>query len=263
MSNNTAPAIRTVCTVFKTIGADLPKPVAQAIADLETLSTAVANIKPPTVEDIYAAAADAILDGRDPFEDEQVRGLTAARSFSGHGDLQAGINNIGHDRIAEAMTAHADTLVGILKEAVDTAGQRLTATHAILGDVDLEDSETILQMGTKAATAWVQAKAAIETIDQVIPGWYYLAELTRFASASMDPSLRLADLDLDTINKVGRKAKPWAIVKAGGTIDLATRTTARQRPEAYAKALTAQSDNHDAAYHKAAQQRFGSAPIYI
>jgi flagellar hook-basal body complex protein FliE len=262
-SNNSSSAIRAVCTALKSIGADLPKPVAQAIADLETLTTAVASIKPPTAEDVFEAAADAILDGRNPFDDEQVRALTAARNFSGSGALQEGIKNAGQDRIAQAMTANADTLVGILKEAVDAAGKKLTAAHAILGDVDLEDSETILQMGTKAAAAWVQAKTAIQTIDNVIPGWYWLAELTRFANASIDPSFRLADLDLDTIEKVGRKANAWAIVKAGGTIDLATRTTAKQRPEAYAKALTARGNDHAAAYQKAVQRVYGSAPIHI
>lgn len=262
-SNNSASAIRTVCKVFKTIGADLPKPVAQAIADLETLSTAVASIKPPTAEDVFEAAADAILDGRNPFDDEQVRGLTAARNFSGSGALQEGIKNAGHNRVAEAMTANADTLVGILKEAVDAAGKKLTAAHAILGDVELDDSETVLQMGTKAAAAWVQAKTAIETIDQVLPGWYWLADLTRFANASIDPTFRLADIDLHIIEKVGRKANAWAIVKAGGTIDLATRTTAKQRPEAYAKALTARDTANDGAFQKAWGRAHGSAPIYI
>lgn len=261
-SNNSASAIRTVCNVLKTIGADLPKPVAQAITDIETLTTAVANIKPPTAEDVYNAAADAILDGRNPFDDEQVRGLTAARNFSDSGALQEGIKNAGHNRVAEAMTANADTLVGILKEAVDAAGKKLTASHAILGDVELGNSETILQMGTKAAEAWVQAKTAIDTIEKILPGWYWLADLTRFANASMDPSLRLADLDLATIEKVGRKANAWAIVKAGGTIDLATRTTAKQRPEAYAKALTARDADNEGAFRKAYTQARGSAPIH-
>jgi hypothetical protein len=247
-SNNSASAIRAVCTVLKTIGADLPKPVAEAIADLETLTTAVASIKPPTAEDVFEAAAAAILDGRNPFDDEQVRGLVAARNFSDSGALQEGIKNAGHNRVAEAMTANADTLVGILKEAVDAAGKELTAAHAILGDVELGNSETILQMGTKAAAAWVQAKTAIDTIEKVLPGWYWLADLTRFASASMDPSFRIADLAIDTIEKVGRKANAWAIVKAGGTIDLATRTTAKQRPEAYAKALQEREDHNAGAF---------------
>lgn len=262
MTHN-APTARTLITVFMDLGAELPEPVTQSIQNVEALTTAAAAVNVPTAEDIHEAAADAILEGRNPFEDQRVQALAAARSFSDSGALQQGINGVAYNRVIAAFTAHADELVDTLKKEVDAAGAKLTAAHAILGEVDLKDTETILALGPKAAEAWIDAKAANTTIDRLLTGWYWLADLTRFASPSLSPTFRLADLDIDTIQAIGRKANAWAIVKAGGTIDLATRATAKERERRYSAGLKAQAAERDSATQAAVRRKYGTASMHI
>jgi len=69
----------------------------------------------------------------------------------------------------------------------------------------------------------------VDRLNALGQAWAALAELTRFGSAGGYPVLRLADLDVDTLDKVGRTADSWTIVRAGARIELADRTTMPQR----------------------------------
>lgn len=214
-------------------GATYPKTVAKAIDERAKLTASAAAIAQPSADDVAAAVADAIIGGRDPLEDETVRRLTTARAIAGPtGDaLRGGVDRAAETRIIAAMTTEADAIITAFRTAIADAGATLAASWRILGDLELNDSVAVLKMGPDASRAWTDARDAQKRIRAIDDGWYGLAELTRFASSSDPKTLRLADVNLETFEKLGRTAEPWAIVRAGITLDLADRTTIRERVE--------------------------------
>ncbi|MDV8148544.1 hypothetical protein [Arthrobacter sp. B10-11] len=246
----TSAQISQIRSTFKKIDAAFPKPVAQAIANLDTLATAGNSLPIPSSEKLYDAAADAVLSGGDMLEDSNVIRIITAQILGGNtgGSLSYGLSQAGARRIAAALTEHADAVLAILKDKTDTAGEILASSHEVIGDLDLSESERILGLGPDAAMAWAAAKVSAQTVRECSQAWFSLADLTGFTSSSLAPSLRIADLDLATFEKVGRAAAPWDIVRAGGTIDLATRTTAKERSTGYSAALQERQDHNDGAF---------------
>lgn len=212
-------------------GAAYPKAVAKALEDTEKLPAAVAALAAPSVDDIAAAVVDCLTAGRDPLDDEHVRRLTTAATLAGPSGnaLTGGVARAGERRVVAALTAEVDTMLATLGAAVAEAGTTLTAAWRILGDLELTDSTAVLKMGPDASRAWTDALDAQKRIRTLDGGWYGLAEATRFASTTDAPTLRLADLSLEQFEKLGRKAEPWDIVRAGVAIELADRTTIRER----------------------------------
>lgn len=248
----TSAQISHIRTTFTNIGATFPKPVAQAIADLDTLATAGASLRAPSSEHLYAAAAEAVLSGGDMLDDSDVIRIITAQILAGPTGqaLSYGLSQAGSQRITAAFTEHADAVLAALKEKTDAAGGILASSYDVIGDLDLSESELILSKGPDAAMAWAAAKVAAQTVRECGSAWFSLAELTRLTNTNIAPTLRIADLDLDTFEQVGQAADPWAIVKAGGTIDLATRTTAKERTTRHATARQARQDENSGAFTK-------------
>lgn len=227
----TTTRVGLIRTAVTAAGANLPKPVAQAVADHDKLAALTGAIPVVTAEQIEDAVADALLAGRDPLDDEHVRRLATSRALTGDRGqgIAYGVPLAAERRVVAALTAHADDILATLHAAADTASATLTAAHDILGDHDLGESELILRLGADAARAWAEARDAVQALRVIDRAWTALAELTRFAPASTDPTLRLADVTLEQYERVGRKAAPWDLVRAGAVIDLADRTTIRDR----------------------------------
>lgn len=248
-----------VRNTFKNIGAAFPKPVAQAIADLDTLDAAGNSLRAPSSEHLYAAAAEAILSGGDMLEDSNVIRIITAQILAGPTGqaLSYGLTVAGSQRLAAALTDHADAVLAILKDKADAAGQILADAHAIIGDHELSESELILSKGPAAATAWAAATESAQTVRECSQAWFSLADLTGLTSSSLAPTLRIAALNLATFEKVGRAADPWDIIRAGGTIDLATRTTAKERSEGISRAIQERQDYNAEAFGRAYKQIHG------
>ncbi|WP_148574958.1 hypothetical protein [Nocardioides caldifontis] len=217
---------------FTAIGATLPKPVTTALTDADKLAHAN-PIPSVTGEQIADAIAACILEDRDPLTDDEVQRLVTAQALGGvtGRNVTYGLGTAGERRVVAAMRAHADTILGALSKAARTAGETLTDAHAIIGDHDLGESEVVLKLGPEAARRWAEARDALTLLRKIDGAWVALANLTRFASTTVEPALRLADLNLATFEKVGRKADAWAIVRAGAVIDLADATTIRERSQ--------------------------------
>lgn len=116
-------------------------------------------------------------------------------------------------------------------------------------------------MGPLAGRAWAEARDAVTTIRVIDRAWTALADLTGLAPASVDPTLRLADLTLEQFEKVGRKADPWSIVRAGGTIDLADRITIRERTEKISRARQQRQSQAEESYREKARRTHGTAIV--
>lgn len=243
-----SPSLALLTLTFKALDIELPEAVTKAFKDRDTITAAGAKFSTPSHEEITRAVASCILAGTDPTKDETVQHLTATRALAASGSLDYGLRKEADRLIAEALTSNADEVVASLKEQVDAAGKVLADAHEILGDLELDDAEKILSIGPRAATAWVAAKAAIKTIQDGSAAWSSLADVTRFASTGIHPVLRIAALDLDTFEKVGRTADAWTLVRSGATISLATRTTMAERIRNHAQAIQDRQDYNAGAY---------------
>lgn len=228
MSLNNAH-ISLIRQAFTTIGATLPKGVTQALADRDTLTAA--TVPAATHDQIADAIAECVLAGRDPLDDEDVRRLAVSRALAGghlH-DFSHLLKASAERRVINALAANADEILARLAAPADKAGDTLADARRILGRVELSESEAILKKGPDAARAWGEAREAVHLLRVIDSAWVAMANLTGFASPTADPTIRIADVDMEIFEKVGRKAEPWAIVQAGGTIKLADATTIRER----------------------------------
>lgn len=224
-------------------GASLPEAVDQAARDLDTLTELARAFTSPTNAQIQDALAEAMLEGRDPLDDAQLRRLTTAQALTGNDGraVAYGVPQAGERRLVAALVEHADDILVTLHEAAAKHSANLSTAHALIGDVDLTEADQILRLGPNAARAWAEARDAVQELKIIDRAWTSLAELTRFASSSTEPALRLAALTLEQFDQVGRKADAWAIVRAGAVIDLADRTTIRERTQALSHARQTRS----------------------
>ncbi len=219
----TSAQIATVRQAVSAAGSTFPKAVTKALADRDKVAVAAAGYATARPDELGDAIVTCLLAGRDPADDEQVRHLTTSRAIAGaSGGLLLAVQDAVERRLIAALRGSVDDLVGIFSSAAAAAGDKLANAHELIGDADLSDSGRILALGPDAARAWAEARDAQQLIRTIDAGWVALAALTGFADGSpYDATLRLADLDAETHEKVGRKAEPWDIVRAGGTIDLA------------------------------------------
>lgn len=230
-------------TAITAAGATFPKDVVQALADRDKIAQASSDFLAPSADQVADAIAGCLLRGEDPADDEHVRHLTTASAISSpSGGYSMNVTAAADRRVVAALEANADVIIGILAEAAAKAGAKLANAFRVIGDHDLTDEAFILRLGPDGARAWVEAREAQQQLRALERGWGALANMTHFANISGDPTNRIADLDLETWEKVGRKADPWAIVCAGGTISLADRHSIRERTARLADARQERQD---------------------
>lgn len=234
---------------LKSLNITLPQAVTDAIEIAAKANAAADGIQKPPTGLLGAAIAAALLAGRDPAADKEVQHLCTLDAIL----ATAGptVRAWGVDRITAALTEHADEMLETWRVASITAGENLTATFEMVGDIGLNDSETFLRRGPQGATQWALARTAIDTLKNLAQAWAALAELTHFGSVSGYPVLRLAELDADTLDKVGRTADAWTLVRAGARIELADRTTMPERIAQLAADRLERTENQAAEYQTA------------
>ena len=246
--NNATAQLGLISAAMVAAGTPWPKPVSKALADRDAIVAAARSLEAPHPSVVAAAATDALLAGRDPFDDDQVRRHAVAAALGGEqgGMFARNVSSYAEQRVVDALDP--DAIVAALKAAANEAGGVLTAAHGVLGDVQLNEAAIILRLGPAAAQAWTDARAAEKRLRVLGTGWHALATMTRFASADLLPTLRLADVSLEQFEKLGQRADAWSLVRAEVTIDLADRITARERPERLARERQAREAGIDASW---------------
>lgn len=212
---------------LKHLNIALPKPVTEAIELAAKANAAADGVAPAPSGLLGSTIAAALLAGRDPAADKEVQRLcTLAAILATAG---SSVRVWGVDRITATLTEHADEMLETWRAESVTAGENLKAAFDLVGDIEFSESEAFLRVGPEGAQAWANARTAVETLKNLAQAWAALAELTHFGSVSGYPALRLAELDADTLDKVGRTADAWTLVRAGARIELADRTTMPER----------------------------------
>ena len=261
--SNLAAFLGLLRRAMKAADANFPKPVATALADRHKIAERVSALPTGSHQAVMSAVAAALLDDRDPLDDDQVRRMVIARSITGESTqtLAYGVEKSAETRIIDALTEHADDIIDNLKRAVDTSGQTLAHAREILGDTDLGDSAAILKLGPAAARAWAEARDARQQIRVIDKGWFVLGHLTCVVSPDTAPTIRLAAVTLEQYEALGHKADPWSIVRHGATIDHATRTTIPERHQRLAAEHEAREHTVAAAFTDAARRFHGTGTV--
>lgn len=251
----TGPRIAFVRNALTAVGATFPKAVTKAMAERDQINAAARDYIPATRDQINAAVTECFLNGRDPAEDEHVRHLVMSNALVGEFDLSQPVKMHAEHRIVEAIAEHADDILTMLAGPTEEAGRKLTESHAKNGEES--DPAVIIGKGVDAVEAWTHAQRAVDLLRTIDKAWVALAHLTGFANPELDPVLRLADVNVETFDKAGRKATPWDIVRAGGTISLADRTTAPERARRVLEQSERRQAETDGAYAAAYRRMHG------
>jgi hypothetical protein len=146
------------------------------------------------------ATGDAIAAGKDPADDPEVRRLATAALLDREQMGQA-IQDEADTRRADALTRHADALVGVLATEVGRIDQAITRAREAVGPT----LPTVLGDPTRAATtldatalaAWAGARDATARLATVVKCWRLVADAVgapRPPARSSALALLVADL---------------------------------------------------------------------
>lgn len=223
-----------ITNAIKAAGGTLPPVLATALADAEKITTHIRDNRSRGGGYVALATAwtNAVLDGRDPAEDREVFRSLLADAING-GDIDYAANNAIDARTIAGLEDEQGTILAMFKKAFDEAGRVLRNAHGILGNIRLDDTTTIFQLGTVAVQAHQGAQEARRTIRVIDQGWLGLNSLTGFAGGGQqEPATRWTDSDIDTWERVRRSKDGWEMTIAGATLDLAIdRDTITQRQQ--------------------------------
>jgi hypothetical protein len=146
-------ALQQISADLARLGLALPKPLAAAQAAANKFLAAV----PRDVGRPVAAALDALDNGDDPFGPEVQRHLAMYRLAELNLPNAARLRSDA--RLADALAAHADTILGQLADRLDQDAEAMVAAHK-LGVTDLREARTL--RGPQLA-AWGNAATAVDT----------------------------------------------------------------------------------------------------
>ncbi|MBD8012659.1 hypothetical protein H9633_10155 [Microbacterium sp. Re1] len=230
------PHLNFVITALKATGAKLPKAITTALEEQGRIVAAAREARTHTggYASLVKAWTSAVLDGRDPAEDPNLLRALLNNALA-DGDLEYAAGNAVNDRAVDNMRAVQDDILNIFKTAFDAAGVTLKYAQSILGNIDLDDTTAIFQLGPVAVQAHQDAQEARRLTRLIDSGWTALNQLTGF---TIEPErvTRWADSDIDTWERVRRVKDAWQVVAAGCTLDLAIdRDTINARIERIAR----------------------------
>lgn len=216
------------------------KSLQRAYDDYDKLAAVGDAYRPATTEEREAAIVAALTEGRDPAADPEVqRIVTSTALVSQEGGLLVG--RYAEAPIVAALTEAADDIVSQVKPRADAAGADLTAAAEML-DGTAPDGElaAVVAQGVAGAQKWAALQNARGLLNDVGGLWAALAEVCRFPNRQHTPALRFTPADPAVVDSRGvkRQANPWAIVVAGGVIDLADRAEYVHRCAQIEKART-------------------------
>jgi len=227
----------TLIAALDKVGAKAPAAVTESYATTTRVSQAVRaiGVRPET---IYPAVAAALERGDDPTTDTEVTRILVSGMISNQG-VQTGVEDIAFTWFREVCADQSDQIVLALRKPFDQAATTLTTAHQSLGDVPLEDSDTILRIGGNAPSQWALAQSAVQTIDTVSRGWFALAAFTGHRT----DTIRHQILRITTPTYAqwmsqeleGKHADPWAAILEGLDLALPTFTQYRERVDAIAQ----------------------------
>lgn len=221
-----------IVSALKAIGQPIPDALTGAIDERKRIAEAVNDYRGTGYVAMAEAWANAVLDGRDPAEDREVFRAFLASALTEGGDLEYAAGNAIDKRAERSVSDTQTELLKTFKKAFDKAGKTMRDAHAILGNVDIDDTTAIFQLGPVAVKAHQDAQDARRIVRAVHQGWVGLNGITHTMSTATERATLWADIDIDTWERTRRLKDGWDMTTAGVTLNLAIdNNTIRARQE--------------------------------
>lgn len=187
--------IEQILRCARSLGADLPEPVAELEAARRRFDTAASTLGPEPGRLVDAVRA-AIDNGQDPASDPEVQRLVTATSLAGNRELHDQLNHFGLGELRTAILEHTDEILDTWRPAFDAAVDAITTALDTLGTGRRGSLPRQPDHDQAAARAWAEATTAISTIRQVRGAAAALHQLpTRGAGHRIPVVLHIADAD--------------------------------------------------------------------
>lgn len=222
---------RTIITISQQVGAKLPAPVVEAYTRATQISAAASDLLPGPNE-LVNAIINALDNSRGPSSDADVQRALVAMQI-GDAGIAKQVESVVAEQMRDTFRAHADGIVKAWAKPFDEAAAALHRCHERIGQVQLDDTATILRAGGDIALVWAQAKDATGVTQALADAWTALATMTGFAP--VDPryvALRIAAATREQWDASGlERAKPtaWDAMLADLTLGLADRAEYQRR----------------------------------
>ncbi|USI88761.1 hypothetical protein [Rhodococcus pyridinivorans] len=217
---------QSVLIAVRRLGIDIPEPIATVEARVKAIAKAAESVA-PAHHDMLAAIIRAVDAGKNPVDDKDVQRMLAGQSLANDAILH-GLRGEAAQLLTEALIEHQGLLFDAWRAKFDKATTDLAAAYKVLGGVNLNDTETVLQMGLDASAAWSTANNALATLRDVMTAWQSWATVTRQVSVRNDYAiLRVAAVDWHTYrdHELGGTIDYWKLTGLGipfGLADVAT-----------------------------------------
>jgi len=222
--------VNSVRNTYLQLGLNPPKELADALARLDKLNERARQLGAlPAGDDLGNAVSAALLDDRDPAGDYDVQRILAAQALAAHHGLPDAVTAAAVDGIRNACATHLDDIVNDWRAPFDRAAADLAAAYQRIGNLDLDDTTTILAKGGDIAEVWATARTAAGTIDTVLNGWHALMMLMNVTLDPRHRALRLAALGLEQYRSLPAKTSAWDLLRSGVTLNLPSLDEYRRR----------------------------------
>lgn len=243
--------VQTVLAATRRIGAPLPVAITTAADRAAAIARAGENVARPHHE-LMAAMVRAVDQGKDPALDKDVQRWIAGQALANDAVLH-GMRAEAADILTTALIEHQADLLTSWRTLFDNTVDTLHDTHDVLGDIDLTNTEAIVQRGPDANTAWATATNAITTLRNIATAWQTWATATRAAAVNRDHAIHIvAEVDWQTYrdNTLGGTVDYWQLVGLDVTLTLADPDEYKQRirdvdTERAAEAAAEKAARHD------------------
>ena len=246
-----ALAIKTVTTVLQTAerhGASIPKALTTEHAKLIDLM-GKARALADTPADFTAAVVAALEAGNDPSTDPAVRDALTRRAIH---ESQHAIEAAVGDRVTSFITANGAALLACFVKPFDAAAERIRRAADLLGDVDLDNTAAVLNIGPDAASAWAEARNAekvmtdIQQVRNLLTGAAPALKVNpqyRVLAIADVPAQRFWDDQLRSAH-----VTPWEAARRGYRLSLALPDELRARISAALAEMERRNTRADSAF---------------
>ena len=224
----------------------MPKPIAAAVAEREKIRDAYPKYMAANGTDLARAIVEALAADTDPAESPEVQAAVIADALTRR-DMESHVNAAAEARLDAAILQHADALRAAIEATFTEHAERLTECHRVLGDVDLKDYAAIVSRGGTAAQSAVDARTAMQALNNVLAAVENLAEFTgQSLTAGADMLAEFTPEQwIDYPHRSDRD--PWHALRAGARLRLATREDQSELREAVESLMTQRILAHDKA----------------
>lgn len=204
----------------QSLGVPLPKPLTQALDELDALYRRMPELHVADLGALARALLDALAGkgARNPYADPKVTTQALKVALTGAG-LPAALDREIERRRAEVVAQHAPAIIESWRGPLEEAGRTIAEARRAMPGVSFRDTAAVASLPAGQMTLWGRARDAVTTTGSIATSWGLLVSGSGLAQGPFTKALIVADLDAETADKIGDAE---AVADAGHRLTLAT-----------------------------------------